>query len=97
MMLRVLGRADVVQAVRRIFLDAQDRNSSSGAAEALSEERLREHTALGRLKLPDPDLLVRSGGACRLSNFLLFNLAYTELLFTQTLCKRLRNTHMHWG
>ncbi len=35
--------------------------------------------------IPEPDLLIRTGGECRLSNYLLWELAYTELFFTDTL------------
>lgn len=48
------------------------------------KEELSERLGLGRLPLDirDPDLLIRTGGEMRLSNFLLWNLAYTELYFT---------------
>ena len=42
-------------------------------------------TRLSAPELPDPDLLIRSSGELRLSNFLLWQLAYTELVFTETL------------
>ena len=36
-------------------------------------------------KIPDPDILIRTGGYKRLSNYLMYNLCYTELFFTKTL------------
>jgi undecaprenyl diphosphate synthase len=49
----------------------------------IDETRLAEHLALAGL--PDPDLLIRTGGEQRISNFLLWNLAYTELYFCDAL------------
>ena len=51
--------------------------------EAIDETLLGAHTALS--DLPAPDLFIRTGGDFRISNFLLWQLAYTELWFTQTL------------
>jgi undecaprenyl diphosphate synthase len=51
--------------------------------EAIDEALLGGHVALAGL--PDPDLLIRTGGEQRISNFLLWNLAYTELYFCDTL------------
>lgn len=49
----------------------------------VDEDVLRGAMALP--EAPDPDLFIRTGGECRISNFLLWNLAYTELYFTDTL------------
>ncbi|MDH3644548.1 MAG: undecaprenyl diphosphate synthase family protein, partial [Gammaproteobacteria bacterium] len=49
----------------------------------VDEAALSGHLALAGL--PDPDLFIRTGGEHRISNFLLWNLAYTELLFSDTL------------
>jgi len=51
--------------------------------EQIDDAALGSHLALAGL--PDPDLLIRTGGEQRISNFLLWNLAYTELYFTDTL------------
>ena len=49
----------------------------------INEKIIRENLYLS--KIPDPDILIRTGGFKRLSNFLLFQLSYTELFFTETL------------
>ncbi len=51
--------------------------------EEIDERRLDK--SLGTYGLPDPDLLIRTGGEVRLSNFLLWQLAYTELIFSDVL------------
>jgi len=70
------GRAEIVEAARR-------------AAEAgLDAEELDEETFASFLhapELPDPDLLIRTSGELRISNFLLWQLAYAELVFLDTL------------
>ncbi len=66
------GRWEIVEAVRR----------TSGSP-GLSEEELARNMALGWL--PEPDLVVRTGGEMRISNFLLWHIAYSELYFTKKL------------
>lgn len=70
------GRWDVVQACRRAI------EAGVPAAE-LSEARLAEFMALSHA--PDPDLFIRTGGEVRISNFLLWQVAYSELHFTDCL------------
>jgi undecaprenyl diphosphate synthase len=72
------GRWDVVQAVRAW----QAENPSADASE-LSQEQLALH--LSTAGMPDVDLLIRTGGEQRVSNFLLWQAAYAELYFTDTL------------
>jgi undecaprenyl diphosphate synthase len=74
------GRWDIVQAARRLAAEV-----ASGALplEAIDEDRFGRELALG--ELPDPDLFIRTGGDHRISNFLLWNLAYTELHVCDTL------------
>ena len=74
------GRWDLTQAARAL---ARAVASGSLSADDIDERRLGESLALG--DLPDPDLFIRTGGEQRISNFLLWNLAYTELWFTATL------------
>ena len=74
------GRSDLVQAARRL---ARDCLAGRLAAEAIDEARLGAGLALAGL--PEPDLFIRTGGEQRISNFLLWNLAYTELWFDEVL------------
>jgi undecaprenyl diphosphate synthase len=70
------GRAEVVQAVQRIV-------ASGVGPDAVDEELIAAN--LADPEMPDPDLLVRTSGELRISNFLLWQLAYAELVFTDTL------------
>jgi undecaprenyl diphosphate synthase len=74
------GRNDVVRAARALAAACQ-RGELQPAD--IDEAAVAEHISLARL--PEPDLFIRSGGEQRISNFLLWNLAYTELYFTDTL------------
>jgi undecaprenyl diphosphate synthase len=74
------GRAELVAAVQAI---AQQVSSGSLAVEAVDEDCLARH--LFTADLPDPDLLIRTSGEQRLSNFLLWQSAYSELVFIKTL------------
>jgi undecaprenyl diphosphate synthase len=70
------GRAELVDAARRLI-------EQGVSAEDLTEEQFSG--ALYRPELPDPDLLIRTSGELRISNFLLWQLAYAELMFVDTL------------
>ena len=74
------GRWDIVQAARAIARDAKSRTLDP---ETLDEAAFGER--LGLAGLPEPDLFIRTGGDHRISNFLLWQMAYTELWFTDTL------------
>ncbi len=71
------GRWDIMQAVNRLRTE----HGSGGAP--WTEAQLQSHLALS--DLPEPDLFIRTGGEQRVSNFLLWQLAYTEFHFTDTL------------
>ncbi len=71
------GRWDLLQAFARLA------RANPIPAEGITEEQLSRHLALNYA--PEPDLFVRTGGEQRISNFLLWQLAYTELYFTPTL------------
>ena len=74
------GRQDMAVAVRRI--------ADAVAAGTLAPADINEEVIGGKLMtagMPDPDLLIRTSGELRISNFFLYQLAYTELYFTETL------------
>lgn len=71
------ARNEMLHAVRQI---AEQVKSGELAADAISEDTISQH--LYTAEIPDPDLLIRTGGEQRLSNFLLWQQAYTELFFT---------------
>lgn len=71
------GRWDILQAVNSIIV-ARD-----GMLDAITESELAQ--ALQMNYAPEPDLFIRTGGEMRISNFLLWQLAYSELYFTDTL------------
>ena len=70
------GRWDMVQACRRAVADGLE-------AEQIDEEQIAKRLALAHA--PDPDLFIRTGGELRISNFLLWQAAYSELHFTDCL------------
>jgi undecaprenyl diphosphate synthase len=70
------GRAELVEAARRLV-------EAGLEPDAVDEERLAEH--LYAPEMPDPDVVVRTSGERRVSNFLLWQLAYSELVFVDTL------------
>ncbi len=74
------GRAELVDAVRALLTDVR---SGAIQPDQIDEGLLQQH--LYTHPLPDPDLLIRTSGETRISNFLLWQLAYTELYFTPTL------------
>ncbi len=74
------GRWEITQAVRRV---AQRVAAGELSLEAVTTETVASHLELA--DLPEPDLFIRTGGEKRISNFLLWQLAYTELYFTDTL------------
>ncbi len=83
------GRWDIVQACRAAAADA-----AAGALrpEQVDEEYIAAHLALAGI--PDPDLMIRTGGEQRISNFLLWNLAYTELFFSDVLWPEFSPAHL---
>jgi len=74
------GKQDIVCAVRKICSDIQKKKIT---LPDISEELFRNY--LSTANIPDPELLIRTGGEYRISNFLLWELAYTEFYFTRTL------------
>ncbi|HOU65469.1 MAG TPA: polyprenyl diphosphate synthase [Thermomonas sp.] len=74
------GRQDIAQAARAL---AEEVAAGRLRPEQIDEDALSARMALA--DLPAPDLFIRTGGELRISNFLLWQLAYTELWFTDTL------------
>jgi undecaprenyl diphosphate synthase len=75
------GRAELVDALNAIVEEARTEGR-------LPDLRIDEQAIASRLYtagLPDPDLLIRTSGEMRISNFLLWQISYTELVVTQTL------------
>ena len=84
------GRVELVDAVRALL-----RGLGKGAVrpEQVDEGLLASH--LYTAGLPDPDLLIRTSGEMRVSNFMLWQLAYTELWITETLWPDFRRRHLY--
>jgi undecaprenyl diphosphate synthase len=80
------GRAEIIDAVRSMVADGVP-------ADKITEKRLRDH--LYAPDMPDPDLMVRTSGESRISNFLLWELAYSELVFTDVLWPDFRREHLY--
>jgi undecaprenyl diphosphate synthase len=79
------GRAEILDAVRDLV-------ASGTPAGKITEKRVRDH--LYAPDMPDPDLVVRTSGEFRLSNFMLWELAYSELVFTDVLWPDFRREHL---
>ena len=84
------GRLDILNACRTLLDDYKnDRIGESGITmDALAQR-------LWTAGIPDPDLLIRTSGEIRFSNFLLWQCAYSELYFTDTLWPDFRKKHLH--
>ena len=84
------GRAELVDAITRML-----RRAGCSAAGAASVDEAYVESHLETAGLPDPDLLIRTSGEMRLSNFMLWQLAYTELWITDTLWPDFRRRHLY--
>lgn len=73
------GRADICHAFQSVYLKLRENNAEFSD---IDENMISQH--LFTAGIPDPDLLIRTGGEKRISNFLLWQIAYTELWFTRT-------------
>lgn len=72
------ARAEILEATKRIATDVKNGEISVGD---IDENRFEQYLATD--SIPDPDLLIRTSGETRISNFLLWQIAYSELLFVQ--------------
>jgi undecaprenyl diphosphate synthase len=80
------GRAEIVDAVRSIVAEGVPQSK-------VDEKLIRRHLYFP--DMPDPDLVVRTSGETRISNFLLWEIAYSELVFPETLWPDMRRRHLY--
>ena len=83
------GRWDIVEASKALARKVQN---GELAPDDISEQTLQQQMSLG--DLPEPDLLIRTGGDYRVSNFLLWDIAYTELYFTDAFWPEFDGNHL---
>jgi undecaprenyl diphosphate synthase len=79
------GRAELIDAIKSMIDDGV-------SARQVDEKMVKAH--LYAPKMPDPDLVIRTSGEFRLSNFLIWELAYSELVFTDVLWPDFRREHL---
>jgi undecaprenyl diphosphate synthase len=84
------GRAELVDAVRAIAADVQ---SGKLAPDQIDEKTIAAHVYTGGM--PDPDLLIRTAGEMRVSNFLLWQISYAELWVTDDCWPEFTEEHLH--
>lgn len=84
------SRWEITQAVKQI---AEEVKSGTMSMEQISEDTVSAH--LTTKHIPDPDLLIRTGGEQRLSNFLLWQLSYAEFYFTDTFWPDFRKEELY--
>jgi undecaprenyl diphosphate synthase len=83
------GRSEIADAVRAIAHDVQ---RGAVKLDEVDEQCVANH--LYRPELPDPDLLIRTSGEMRISNFMLWQLSYTEIVMLKTLWPDFRKSHL---
>ena len=84
------GRGEIVDAISRI---ARDVKQGQVDPELLTEERIGEY--LYTAGMPDPDLLIRTSGEMRISNFLLWQLSYSEIWVTEKCWPEFEESYLH--
>jgi len=84
------GRWDITQATRRI---AEDVQVGKLKAEEINQDTIDKYLVTSGV--PDPELLIRTSGEQRISNFLLWQMAYTEFFITDTLWPDFRKEHLY--
>jgi undecaprenyl diphosphate synthase len=83
------GRSEMVDAFRGL---ATEMNAKHISPDRITEEDIHRH--LYTAHMPDPDLLIRTSGEMRISNYLLWQIAYTEIYVTERLWPDFRGIHM---
>ncbi len=83
------GRAEIVDACRSV---CRELARTGGSADDLDDQAFARHLYTGGQ--PDPDLLIRTSGEFRISNFLLWQIAYSEIWFTDTMWPDFRKKHL---
>ena len=83
------GRSELVDAFRSLAAEVKAQHLNPGA---ITEEDIHRH--LYTAHMPDPDLLIRTSGEMRLSNYLLWQIAYTEIFVTERLWPDFRGIHL---
>jgi undecaprenyl diphosphate synthase len=84
------GRSEIMRAVKSLAADVQNGKLK---AEEVNEKHFENY--LQTSGIPDPELLIRTSGEMRISNFLLWQIAYTELYITPTLWPDFRKEHLY--
>ncbi len=84
------GRTELVDAFRKMYGQMR---ASGEDSELINEERISQH--LYTAGVPDPDLLIRTSGELRISNFLLWQIAYAEIWVTDVLWPDFRKQHLY--
>lgn len=84
------GRWDIIHGIRELISDIKDNRISEND---LNPDLFSHY--LSTRGIPDPELLIRTSGEMRISNFLLWQMAYTELYITETLWPDFRKEHLY--
>jgi undecaprenyl diphosphate synthase len=83
------ARSEIVDAVRELCVEVEQKRIK---ADRITEEDIHRH--LYTAHMPDPDLLIRTSGEMRISNYLLWQIAYTEIFVTDRLWPDFRGVHL---
>jgi undecaprenyl diphosphate synthase len=83
------ARSELMDAFKRLHLEIQQKHIR---LDELTEQDIQRH--LYTAHMPDPDLLIRTSGEMRISNYLLWQIAYTEIFVTNRLWPDFRGVHM---
>ena len=84
------GKWDITQACRKAIYESEHKGFKN---EDLTD--LKFESYLSTAGIPDPELLIRTSGEFRISNFMLWQLAYSEIYITEVLWPDFRKEHLH--